>query len=433
MKNPLATSAEALKDWLLDTRQHSRALYADLNGAQLLGPRLNILNPPLWEIGHLGWFQEYWCLRYRVAEQELMPSIFADADALYNSATVPHTTRWDLPLPNIEGTQRYLDNVTQRVLDRLEREPENQALRYFAELAVFHEDMHGEAFHYTRQILGYPAPILGHRDAAPGPTPAGDAEISGGRYLLGADKSNTSFVFDNEKWAHEIDVAPFRMAKAAVTNGEFLNFVASGGYTRREFWSDAGWAWRENTQATQPVYWRGRDAEWSLREFNQWVPLREREHYALMFVNWFEAEAYCRFAQRRLPTEVEWELAASGLSKRNCPWAHPGIGLDAASRASLDNISAMAGAVSGFPAGDTPEGVRQMWGNVWEWTADWFTPYPGFSRDPYKEYSEPWFGDHKVLRGGCFATRSRLLRNTWRNFYTPDRREIFAGFRTCAL
>ena len=434
MKNHSNTSAETLKNWLIDTRQRTRALYADLDGAQLLGPRLEMVNPPLWEIGHLGWFQEHWCLRSRGDDKDLAPSILANADQLYNSATVAHSRRWDLPLPDIQATQKYLNNVTERVLERLDREPNNEMLRYFADLAVFHEDMHGEAFFYTRQTLGYSQPRLSASvDAALGESIEGDAEFSGGQFLLGAPAQTKQFVFDNEKWGHEVNVAPFRMAKAAVTNGEFRNFVAASGYARREFWSDAGWAWREKERALHPVYWQQRDGEWYLREFDQWSLLREREHHALIFVNWFEAEAYCRFAGRRLPTEAEWEFAASGSTKRDTPWAQNSIGLEAAPRATLDGMYATAGVVSAFPDGATPEGIRQMWGNVWEWSADWFAPYPGFVRDPYKEYSEPWFGDHKVLRGGCFATRSRLLRNSWRNFYTPDRRDVFAGFRTCAL
>jgi gamma-glutamyl hercynylcysteine S-oxide synthase len=439
MKNS-STSAQILRDWLLETRQRSRELYADLSAAQLLGPRLDSVNPPLWEIGHLGWFQEHWCLRFLSDDQELAPSILTSADPLYNSATVRHSTRWDLPLPNIEATQKYLDDVTERVLERLDHEPDNDALRYFAKLAVFHEDMHGEAFFYTRQTHGYSRPRLAgwprakaSIDAAPGASLKGDAKIPGGRFLLGAARDTNGFVFDNEKWGHEIDVAPFRMAKAATTHGEFRNFVAADGYARREFWSDAGWAWRENARALHPLYWQYRDGEWYLREFDQWVLIDDREHHAVIFVNWFEAEAYCRFANRRLPTEAEWEFAASGTEKRNYPWLQQADGLESASRANLDGISATAGSVSAFGASDTPEGIRQLWGNVWEWTADWFAPYPGFVRDPYQEYSEPWFGDHKVLRGGCFATRSRLLRNTWRNFYTPDRRDVFAGFRTCAL
>jgi iron(II)-dependent oxidoreductase len=156
-----------------------------------------------------------------------------------------------------------------------------------------------------------------------------------------------------------------------------------------------------------------------------------------MHVNWYEADAWCRWAGRRLPSEAEWEQAAAttpldahGISgKRIFPW---GAGAPGDTHANLYAVSGDVAPVSAFSAGDSAWGCRQMLGNVWEWTADWFRAYPGFECDPYKEYSEPWFGNHKVLRGGCFATSGDLLRTTWRNFYTPDRRDVFAGFRTCA-
>jgi gamma-glutamyl hercynylcysteine S-oxide synthase len=429
MRPSIDISALVLRDWLKDARARSLALYADLTGEQLLGPRLAIVNPPLWELGHLAWFQEHWCLRYRGEGNALAPSLIDNADALYNSAIVAHDTRWDLPLLTWESTQRYLENVLERVLERLAREGDDPVLRYFAQLAVHHEDMHGEAFFYTRQTLSYPRPKLGVgiTQAERATAVAGDAEIEGGVFRLGASRED-GFVFDNEKWSHEVEVAPFRIARLAVTNADLLAWVAAGGYTRREFWSDAGWAWREQANATQPLYWEKRDGAWYQREFDEWLPLRA--HAACVFVNWYEAQAYCRFAKRRLPSEAEWELAASGFDKRRFPWGDEPI---EAHCANLDGARTNTAGVSAFAAGDTPQGVRQMFGNVWEWTGDWFAPYPGFVVDPYKEYSQPWFGDHKVLRGGCFATRARLLRNTWRNFYTPDRRDVFAGFRTCAL
>jgi iron(II)-dependent oxidoreductase len=155
----------------------------------------------------------------------------------------------------------------------------------------------------------------------------------------------------------------------------------------------------------------------------------------MIHVNWYEAEAYCRWAKRRLPSEAEWEFAAATLPdnttrKRRYPW---GDTTPTAAHANLYGVAPGPIDVAALPEGDSAWGVRQMFGNVWEWTADWFVPYPGFVRDPYKEYSEPWFGNHKVLRGGCYATRANLLRNTWRNFYTPERRDVLAGFRTCAL
>jgi iron(II)-dependent oxidoreductase len=293
---------------------------------------------------------------------------------------------------------------------------------YFARLATRHEDMHAEAFHYTRQTLGYAAPQLAAPGGFPGNRVSGDAELPGGRFELGA-RAGPEFAFDNEKWSHPVILAPFRMSRAAVTNAEYLGFVEAGGYRKREYWSDEGWAWKDRSE---PLYWRGS----TLRRFDRWIPIPPDE--PIMHVSWYEAEAYCRFAGRRLPTEAEWEFAASldpvSRMKRRYPWG------DDAWTTALANLEAGAlASVHGYPRGDSAFGLRQMIGNVWEWTASTFLPYPGFVRDPYQEYSEPWFGTHKVLRGGSFATPRRVVHAAFRNFYTPDRADIFAGFRTCAL
>ena len=343
-----------LIDELRSARERTRRVAADLAGERELGPRLSIVNPPRWEIGHVGWFQEWWCLRDAA---ETRPSILPNADTLYNSATVAHALRWDLPLPSFAGTLAYLDEVTARLIRKIEA---GAADPYFVRLAVRHEDMHAEAFHYTRQTHGYPAPAVETRPLAA--AVCGDADYAGGPFRLGSRHAD-GFVFDNEKWSHPVVLAPFRMARSCVTNREYEEFVAAGG--------------------NPPRYWR--DGE--VRRFDRWVP---RDPAApVMHVSWHDAQAYCRFANRRLPTEAEWEFAA----------------------------------VAGL------EGT----GQVWEWTASAFLPYPGFVRDPYKEYSEPWFGTHKVLRGGSFATPARIARPRFRNFYTPERADIFAGFRTCAL
>jgi iron(II)-dependent oxidoreductase len=248
---------------------------------------------------------------------------------------------------------------------------------------------------------------------------------------LGADR-DAPFVFDNEKWAHPVEVKRFRIARAPVTNGEFVRFVEDGGYTRRDLWSEAGWAWREGAEATAPLYWRRGPGGWERRHGDRFGPLGE--HLPVIYVCWYEAEAYCRWAVRRLPTEPEWGIAAAGepgsSRKRRYPW---GDEPPTPERANLDQRHDGPVAVNACAAGDSAFGCRQMLGNVWEWTADDFLPYPGFSPDPYKEYSAPWFGTHKVLRGGAFATRSRLITNVYRNFYTPDRRDVLAGFRTCSL
>jgi iron(II)-dependent oxidoreductase len=415
-----------LADWLRDARERTLALTLDLGDAEWLGPRLAIVNPPLWELGHVAWFQERWVLREACGERPLR----ADADALYDSSAVPHARRWELPLPTRPETLAYAAAVLERALERLARSEPGPGLRYFAQLAVFHEDMHGEAFWYTRQTHGYPAPKCGAPvDSAPAhtPLPRGDAELEGGWFELGA-RPGEAFVFDNEKWAHPVELAPVAIARAPVTQREFAEFVEDAGYRRKELWSDAGWLWRERSDARAPVYWRrAARGHFERRAFDRWLPLEP--DLPVLHVGWYEAEAYCRWARRRLPSEAEWEAAASQPDRRRHPWgdAPPG-----AAHAALDGVFAGPPAVAAFPAGDSASGCRQLVGGVWEWTASDFAPYPGFVPDPYRDYSQPWFHTHKVLRGGCFATRARLLRNTWRNFYTPERRDVFAGFRTCA-
>jgi len=422
---------ETLAGAVADARRRTLELASALSAPQLLGPRLTIVNPPLWELGHVAWFQERWVLRHAAGRAPLR----ADGDALYDSAAIAHDTRWDLPLPDLAETTAYLREVEGHVLALVQR---RGAEPYLVGLSVFHEDMHLEAMAFTRQTLGYAAPVLSGgapADSGGGELP-GDAAVPGGTFLLGA-KRGERFVFDNEKWAHPVPLAPFRISRAPVTAARFAEFVEDGGYRRREWWSDAGWRWRETTGADGPAYWERRGGHWWRRDFDRWVPLEP--HRPMVNVSWFEAEAWCRWAGRRLPTEAEWEAAAAGepapgggLSqrKRRFPW---GDEPPAPRRAHLGARYLHAIDVGALAEGDSAFGCRQLIGNVWEWTATDFLPYPGFSPDAYREYSQPWFGTHKVLRGGSFATPPRLAWNTFRNFYTPDRRDPWAGFRTCAV
>ena len=410
--------AETLAAWVVDARRRTLEMYADLDDDALAVPYSPTINPPNWELGHVAWFQEYWVLRRALGHAAMR----ADGDALWNSAIVPHADRWTLPLPSRAGTRDYLCITRDRVLEALERGALDPTLRYFVMLGVFHEDMHGEAFAYTRHALQWPAPrITMAARSAPAAGPCeGDVTVPGGAWRLGAEPDPApTFVFDNEKWAHTVEVPAFRIARAPVTQAEFAAFVDDGGYRSRALWTDAGWSWREQARAEHPLYWRRTQQGWERRVFDRWMPIESRPHQATIHVCAHEAEAWCRWARRRLPTEAEWERAADGAP------------IDG--EANLDLRIADTVDVGAFATSDSAVGCRQMIGNVWEWTSTPFEPYPGFERDPYAEYSEPWFGDHRVLRGGCFATRARLLRPTWRNFYLPHRRDVWAGFRTCAL
>ena len=455
--------AALLRSALREARETTLALTADLSDQQMIGPRLSIVNPLLWEIGHVAFFQEYWVLRHFRRH----PPLLSNGEALYDSARVAHETRWDLLLPSRAETLQYMQRVLAGATEPPETRPAEAGApgrydeAYFLQLALLHECMHAEAITYTRQTLEYPAPRIaaGGPDSPGAVTPfgtgdidrswqdLGDVEVPGGRFFLGS-APDAHFVFDNEQWAHPVAVKPFSIARTAVTNAQFAAFVEDGGYTSPKFWSEAGWHWREQVNATHPVYWEPLAAgKWLRRNFDQMVPLEE--YHPVLHVNWYEAEAYCGWAGRRLPSEAEWELAASaGLGettldqpgsvggnpvtgyKRQYPWGDGAPGPDLAN---LDWRATGCIDVRALPAGDSAFGCRQMIGNVWEWTATDFKSYPGFEPGPYKEYSEPWFIGHKVLRGGCWATRSLLIHNTYRNFYQPGRRDVWAGFRTCAL
>ena len=351
---------DTLSSDLVAARDHFANVTAALDGDRLLGPKLAIVNPPLWEIGHIGWFQEHWCLRYGQGT----PSILPNADKLYDSSNVAHDRRWDLPLPTLSRTRQYLADVLDKTLERLALEPDNESLRYFVRLCTLHEDMHSEALHYTHQTHGYPEPEIGVRARFnSGSDP--DLEFAGGAFRLGAERGEERFVFDNEKWAHEVEVAPFCIAARVVTNAAYLAYVEAG--------------------HPAPRYWRKHEGAWQERRFDRWQALEARA--PVRHVSWNEAQAYCAWAGRRLPTEAEWQMASG----------------------------------------------RMAWGEVWEWTASTFAPFPGFSADPYADYSQPWFHTHKVLKGASFATPTRVVHPAFRNFYLPERADIFAGFRTCRI
>ena len=417
--------AATLIDQARDARARTIALLDDLDDEQLEVPHISNVNPPRWELGHIAFFFEVFFLR----ELGRDPQLLRGADELFDSFHVAHDTRWSLPLPSREKTIAYMNDVFEAFAERLGSGEANPRETYLALLCTLHEDMHGEALTYTRQTLEYPAPRLRATAAAPGEEGdlPGDVEIPGGRHQLGASK-DASFLFDNEKWGHPVEVQAFRIARAPVTNEAFAAFVDDGGYTEREFWSPEGWVIRSSTGAAHPNYWVRDERGWLRRNFDRYVHLEP--HAPVCHVSWYEAEAYCRWARRRLPTEAEWDMAASAAVSGGYPW---GDTEPSAELANLDSRHLGTVDVAAYPASDSAYGCRQMIGNVWEWTASAFYPFPGYLVDhPYREYSAPWFGYHKVLKGGAWATRSRLINNSYRNFFLPDRADVVAGFRTCA-
>lgn len=419
VRRPEATWRDAIASALVDAREYTRRAYAHLAAHDPEFPRLAIVNPARWELGHIAWFQEYWCTRHGTAMRPgdaascAVPSRLPHADRLFDSARVPHDERWTLPLPDWRGIDRYLDDTLAATLERLAGCGDDA--RYFHQLALLHEDMHGEALLMTLQTLGLAPPEgVTLPLAGEGVAETGDAEVPGGRFTIGSSlrDARTRFVFDNEQQAHEVTLAPFAIARACVTEGEYAAFVDAGGYQRDDLWSPEGLRWRGHAGRSLPARWRRTHDGFELRWFDRWRPLAPA--VAMQHVNAHEAEAYCAWRRRRLPSEAEWEIAALHFATGTA-----GANLDA---------------IRGGPVGATIPGreASHVLGNVWEWTASPFVPYPGFAAGPYAEYSQPWFGDHRVVRGGSWATRARLVHPRLRNFYRPERDDLFAGFRTCA-
>ena len=388
------TLAAALRASRTDTLATLARFEAALPGLQV--PQHAALNPPCWELGHLGWFQQHWLERnpqrqlgWHADPQATRSAARAtDSDALFDSSRVPHHSRWQLPLPGVMALRESLEDGLQRTL-RLLREgsdsptDDDKAL-YFFRLVLAHEDMHHEAALYMAQALGLPG-AAAQRQPSPLPPEGSPLRFAAGPFEQGW--RGRGFAFDNECGAFTAPLPASQIDSRVLRWDDYLPFVESGGYQQPRWWGDAGRAWLRASGASAPRYLRG--PAWQVHTGAVWQPL----DLALpaCHLSAFEAQAWCAWAGRRLPSEGEWERAA------------------------------------------VQSGAAFRWGDVWEWTASNFAPYPGFVAHPYQDYSAPWFGSRRVLRGASFATQARLHHVRYRNFYTPDRNDIFAGFRSCAL
>jgi iron(II)-dependent oxidoreductase len=391
-------NAAELATALVATRQRTLGLVQAWHSAlpTLQVPYSTELNPPLWELGHIGWFQEWWIGRSQQRALGLAcdldhtrtPSHLAGGDALFNSSQVPHASRWHLPLPNLADTLAYLAAVQADTLALLQTTDGTDTGLYFWRLVLAHEDMHNEASVYMAQALNVPIPAeLARGNTLTGQTTGRAVETTqlpgaaNGKFVPSAVQravvaaqtttlgySGPGFAFDNELGSHTVWVEAFDIDTAPVTWAQYLPFVQATGHRL-------------------PLHVQCVDGTWQQRHFGSWLPLRMAD--PAVHLSQADAQAWCQWAGRRLPTEAEWQCAAQ--------------------------------TVPGF-----------AWGQVWEWTCSPFAPYPGFVAHPYRDYSAPWFDGRPVLKGFCAATAQFMAHVCYRNYFTPERRDIFAGFRSAA-
>ncbi len=387
--------AKELTAALQELRTHTLSAFRTYERANLLRiPYQPELNPPLWELGHIAWFQEYWIGRNKHRSEGTdwqigrpqNTSLLITSDQWFDSAKVQHVTRWDQALLTRETCLTYAEQTLEQTLALLQADAQSGSTLYFYWLVLQHEAMHLEASAYMAQALAIPFNPMWVSDHANSTT----GEIANASTLAKASANEPrsrqtttrlpaqswtlgsaadQFCFDNELIARPVALKTFEIDLEPVCWAQYMSFIAATGHRL-------------------PLYVRQTGSSFEIQTFGVWAPMNMQD--TAVHLSWDDAQAYCAWAQRRLPTEAEWDCAARTTPNFN-------------------------------------------WGEVWEWTQDTFEPFDGFVVHPYAEYSAPWFGTRKVLRGAAAVTHSVLRHVQYRNFFTPERRDIYSGFRTCAL
>ncbi|MGQ0680348.1 MAG: ergothioneine biosynthesis protein EgtB [Actinomycetota bacterium] len=416
---------------LESVRRRTFRLLDPVPESDLMRQHSPLMSPLVWDLAHVGNFEEIWLLRTIAG----LPAKDPGLDDIYDAFKYARKERTRLRLLDPSQSRGYISDVRARVLDvleKLELDPANQLLAggFVYGMVIQHEHQHDETMLATLQLRNGEYPAAQATVPAAGPIDTTEVLVGGGPFVMGTDIE--PWAYDNERPAHQVELSSFYIDTAPVSNGEYLQFMEAGGYRERRWWSDEGWAWIQEQRIDRPQFWeRHGSGVWHRTRFGrvETLPLDE----PVQHVCFYEAQAFATWVGKRLPTEQEWEKAASwdpvSGTKRRYPW---GDGPPDLEKANLEQRLYRPAPVGAYPQGISPYGCHQMIGDVWEWTSSLFEPWPGYVCFPYKEYSDVFFGKgFRVLRGGSWATHPLAVRTTFRNWDYPIRRQIFSGFR-CA-
>jgi iron(II)-dependent oxidoreductase len=423
-------------DELEGARARTFALLDPMPDEVLVAQHSELMSPLVWDLAHIGHYEELWLLRTLAGASPTDVRF----DDVYDAFRHPRAERPTLDILGPREARDYVTGVRKQVLDVLTERGVDGTDPLLLDgfvygMVIRHEHQHNETMLATTQLMrDFAHPDAGDEPATARVDPLREADqvlVEAGPFVMGTDSD--PWAYDNERPAHVVDLPAFRIDTTAVTNEAYLAFVDAGGYEHPEWWSADGWAWRQRAELTAPLFWsRDKGRRWQRLRFGRREELPPCE--PVQHVCWYEADAYARWRGRRLPTEAEWEKAASWDPNHGDGVKVDGLGPDGAGVGGLFNVEERFGPdeVGAHPHGASPWGCVDMIGGVWEWTSTSFDGYPGFASFPYREYSEVFFGDdYKVLRGGSWATHRSAVSSTFRNWDYPIRRQIFAGFR-CA-
>lgn len=421
-------------------RQQTMQIVAPLEIEDYVIQTAEFMSPPRWHIGHTSWFFETLLQSYQPGYRGYDEDFLFYFNSYYEGfgKRIERSKRGTKSRPTVKETVRYRQHIDEEMLkflEQIDRREDATELLKLVRLGLEHEIQHQELLVYDIKHLlcdVYDAP----QSVAPTPVESvnGMAEIEGGLFQLGY--AGNDFAWDNEKPQHTVFLQDFAIDRAPVSVGEYLEFIADGGYQDYRWWLSAGWeaVTREGWQA--PLYWE-RDGdqkrgEMLIRDYHGLMPAIAKANEPVTHVSYFEAAAFAKWAGKRLPTEAEWEKAAcfdpNQNARRSFPWGESSPEFHHANL--FDNHLWGVAPIGAFPKGKSSYGCHQMIGDAWEWTSSDYAPYPGFQTE-FDEYNDKWFVGQKVLRGGSFATPRFHIRTTYRNFFNPPERWMISGFR-CA-